>query len=239
VTPSRDALVERWLRASHAHPVTRLNSGPSTAPPPPDLAALAQREFAIAGRYRLTAAPARAAGEPWWERAWDWIVQGWQKLWNLLFAHAHVGKATAASIGDVLLVIVGILLIYVVVRLLRNLQLSRTPAPAESEALPVPPAPFALYKEACAAAARGEYGAAALLLFGAMVAVLDRQGMVGFTTSSTVGDLRRTLRARNAAMVGSFDAVAAPFVQKAYAERPIDESQWQRARQAYVILSGE
>jgi hypothetical protein len=46
------------------------------------------------------------------------------------------------------------------------------------------------------------------------------------------------LRAHDAPLIAAFDAVAAPFVQKAYAERSVDEPQWHRARDAFVILSG-
>ena len=100
------------------------------------------------------------------------------------------------------------------------------------------PAPTALYRLACAAASRADYGGAALLLFAATVALLDREGAVDGSSSATVGDLRRELRARNAALIGAFDTVAGPFVQKAYAERAIDEPQWDRARHAFVTLGG-
>jgi hypothetical protein len=83
----------------------------------------------------------------------------------------------------------------------------------------------------------GEYGTAALLLFGATVALLDGRGAVAASRSATVGDLRRELRARDAPLVAAFDAVAAPFVEKAYAERRVDEPQWHRARDAFVVLS--
>jgi hypothetical protein len=77
------------------------------------------------------------------------------------------------------------------------------------------------------------------LLFAATVALLDRQGAVDGTASATVGDLRRELRAGNARLVGPFDAVAAPFVQEAYAERAVDEPQWHRARDAFATLLQE
>ena len=109
----------------------------------------------------------------------------------------------------------------VVVRLLRNLQVDRSQSSPRPAPLEEPPAPRALYKQACNAAGRGDYGTAALLLFAAMIALLDRQGAVDATASATVGDLRRELRAGNARLVAPFDAVAAPFVQEAYAERAV------------------
>ena len=72
-----------------------------------------------------------------------------------------------------------------------------------------------------------------------MVALLDRQGAVDASASATVGDLRRELRAHNARLVAPFDAVAAPFVQEAYAERTVDEPQWHRARDAFAALLQE
>ena len=237
--PSKDALIERWLRANHAHVVVRL--APVPAPPisAPDLRALAYREFAVKGRYQLAEPPVAATAQAWWLQALHWIYQRWQRFWDLLFARVRVGPQGAASLGDVLLVLVGILLIFVVVRLLRNLQVERSRSGPRAAPLQEPPAPRTLYQQACNAAGRGDYGTAALLLFAAMVALLDRQGAVDGTASATVGDLRRELRAGNARLVAPFDAVAAPFVQEAYAERAVDEPQWHRARDAFAALLQE
>ncbi|HXB83377.1 MAG TPA: hypothetical protein VNU22_08545 [Candidatus Acidoferrum sp.] len=237
--PSKGALIERWLRANRAHVVVRL--APASAPPisAPDLRALAQREFAVKGRYRLAESPAAATAEPWWLQALHWIYQRWQRFWDLLFARVRVGPQGAASLGDVLLLLVGILMIFVVVRLLRNLQVERARSAPQAAPLQEPPAPRTLYQQACNAAGRGDYGAASLLLFAATVALLDRQGAVDGTASATVGDLRRELRAGNAGLVTPFDAVAAPFVQEAYAERAVDEPQWHRARDAFATLLQE
>ena len=237
--PSKDALVERWLRANHAHVVVRLAPAPAPVASPPNLRALAQREFAVKGRYQLAESAVVAAGEPWWLQALQWIYNRWQRFWDLLFARVHVGPQGAASLGDVLLVLVGILMIFVVVRLLRNLQVERSQSGPRAAPLQEPPAPLALYEQACNAAGRGDYGAAALLLFAAMVALLDRRGAADGTASATVGDLRRELRASDARLVAPFDAVAAPFVQEAYAERAVDEPQWHRARDAFATLLQE
>lgn len=238
LTPSKDALIERWLRANRAHVVARL--APAPAPPfsPPDLRALAQREFAAKGRYQLAESPLAAAAEPWWLQALRWIYKRWQRFWDLLFARVRVGPQGAASLGDALLVLVGILMMFVVVRLLRNLQVERSQSGPRAAPIQEPPAPRTLYKQACNAAGRGDYGTAALLLFAAMVALLDRQG-VDASASATVGDLRRELRAHKARLVAPFDAVAAPFVQEAYAERAVDEPQWHCARDAFATLLQE
>ncbi|MGC9992583.1 MAG: hypothetical protein ABSD52_09350 [Candidatus Cybelea sp.] len=239
LVPSKDALIERWLRANRAHVAARLATAPAPLVSPPDLRALAQREFDVKGRYQIAETTVAAAPEPWWLQAWDWIYKRWQGFWEFVFARVRVGPQGAASLGDLLLVLVGILLIFVVVRLLRNLQVERSASSPRAAPLQEPPAPRALYRQACNAAGRGDYRTAALLLFAAMVALLDRHGAVNGTASATVGDLRRELRARNARLVAPFDAVAAPFVQEAYAERAVDEPQWHRARDAFAALLQE
>jgi hypothetical protein len=235
-TPSREALIERWLRANRAHSIAALHAAPTQgASAPANLRALADRELATRGRYQLSK-PIQTFNEPWWLRAWRWVLDRWQRFWNAIFGRVHVGKEQAASIGDVLLVAVGLLLIVVLIRLLRNLRIAGSQARMRAEPLTESPTPRALYKQACEAASDGDYGGAALLLFAATVALLDRQGAIHLTSSATVGDLRRTLRARNASLVDVFDTVAAPFVQQAYAERPVNESQWDRARAAFLAL---
>jgi hypothetical protein len=239
LAPSKDALIARWLRANRTHVVARLAPASAPSVSAPDLGALAQREFAVKGRYRLAESSPTSTGQPWWMQALQWIYKRWRRFWDLLFARVRVGPQGAASLGDVLLVLVGVLMIFVVVRLLRNLQVERFRSGPRAAPLQEPPAPRALYKQACNAAGRGDYGTAALLLFAAMVALLDRQGAVDASASATVGDLRRELRAHNARLVAPFDAVAAPFVQEAYAERTVDEPQWHRARDAFAALLQE
>jgi hypothetical protein len=240
-TPSRQQLVQRWLQANHVHAVARLSAGPRARANavPPDLRTLAQRELASPGRYRLAASQATVRGEPWWLRAWNWIADRWQRFWGALFARAHVGKEAASSLGDVLLALVGLLLLVVAVRLVRNLQIARSPAPSSAEPLDAAASPRALYRDACDAANRGDYGTAALLLFAATVALLDRRGAIDAGRSATVGDLRRSLRGSDASLVGTFDAVAAPFVQQAYAERAVGEPQWEHARTAFLVILSE
>jgi hypothetical protein len=239
LAPSRDALIERWLRADRAHLVARL--APASAPllSAPDLRALAQREFAAKGKYQFGQPPAAAAAEPWWLQALHWIYKRWQRFWDLLFARVRVSPQGAASLGDVLLVLIGILMVFVVVRLLRNLQVERSRSGPRSAPLQQSPAPHMLYKQACDAAGHGDYGMAALLLFAATIALLDRRGAVEASASATVGDLRRDLRAHDASLVAPFDAVAAPFVQEVYAQRVVDEPQWHRARDAFATMLQE
>ncbi len=241
--PSREGLIERWLRANAAHSAARLESAPRVALPvhaPPNLGALARRELDIAGRYQLAEpSSAVAATQPWWLRVLRWLGDWWQRLWGAAFSRVHVGKQQAASIGDVLLLLIGLILLFVVVRLVGNLQLARSDLRRNTEPLTPAPNPLSLYGRACEAASRGAYGNAALLLFSATVALLDGRGAVEAGRSATVGDLRRELRAHDAALVEPFDAVAAPFVEKAYAERPVEQPQWNRARDAFDRLLKE
>lgn len=235
--PSREVFVSRWLAANRAHSIAKLHSAPpAQAGATPDLQGLVQRELSAPGRYQIAKPALPPASEPWWERPWHWFTDRWDKFWNALFGHARIGRAQAVSIGDVLLVVVALLFGFVLFRLLRDLQFARRSAAAQVEPLTELPSPRALYSSACEAAARGDYGTAALLLFRAFVLLLDRRGTIAVTSSATVGDLRRALRVRNAALVASFDAVAAPFVQRAYAERPITEPQWHAAQSAFEGL---
>jgi hypothetical protein len=236
-TPSRQELIDRWVRANKTHAVAYLQTVPRSRAdaPVPDLNVLAQRELATLGRYLL--AQRAAVSKPWWSPVWDWIAERWQKFWRGLFWRAHVGRGAAASIGDVLLAIVGLLLLITIVRLVRNIQITRAAAHTRAEPLGNAPSTGEFYGRACDAANRGDYGAAALLLFAATVALLDDKGAVITSRSATVGDLRRQLRARDANLVDPFDAVATPFVHCAYAERAVGEPQWNRARFAYQELA--
>lgn len=232
--PSREALIERWLHANPAHRVERLAAPPSRVlSRTPNLDALAQRELSTPGRYRLKLAPAHVLPAPWWQRAWDWIAGRWDDLWRSIASRAHVGERAANAIGYALLALVGLLLLAVGVRLMRNVQRSRRARRATVEPLEAAADPDALYREASDFANRGEFGNAALRLFAAAVAALSRRGVIAATPSATVGDLRAALRQTRAPLVPAFDAVAAPFVQTAYAERPIDAPQWQTAAAAF------
>jgi hypothetical protein len=236
--PSRRELTDRWLRANKTHVVANLRAVPHVPAnlPTTDLNALAQRELATPGRYHFAARtmPSKA----WWWRILQWLGERWQSLKRALFGRLHLGKETAAGIGDALLAIVALVLLVTIVRLARNVQIARaSSARTRDEPLRDAPSSRALYRQASDAANVGDYGAAALLLFAATVALLDAQDTVIATRSATVGDLRRQLRERDAGLVGPFDAVAAAFVQRAYAERTIGEAQWTRARSAYLQLA--
>ena len=238
--PSREALIERWLRADRSHRAALLVARHvPAASKPPNLQALARRELSVPGRYRLTAPRAPAEPVPWWKRLTRWIGERWNELWRQIAARAHVSERTATAIGYAVLALVGLALLLVLLRLFREVQRSRWARRSRPQPLEAAPDPEALYREACDCANRGDYGDAALRLFAAAVAALTGRGAVATTRSATVGDLRAALRRKRAALVPAFDAVAAPFVQTAYAERPIDASQWQLAASAFTVILGE
>lgn len=236
-TPSREALVRRWLHSNSAHSATSLHSPQNGAQAPPNLQALAQRELASPGRYTLTEAPVAPLRESLWKRFLRWLGERWEQVWRSLSKRVHFSERTANGIGWTLLAVVTFGLMWVAVRLLVNLQVARSRKRSDAQPLQGRLDPQALYEGARDAANRGEYGRAALLLFAATVALLDLRGTVCAGRSSTVGDLRRELRSNDASLVALFDAVAGPFVQTAYAERAVDASQWERAERGYSGLS--
>ena len=149
----------------------------------------------------------------------------------------HVSERTAVGIGDGVLVLVGIVLAVAAFYILRNVYVARTSARTPAEPLAGAPDPLSLYQRACDAANRAEYGSAAVLLFGATVAMLGARGAIAVGAGDrSVGDMRRELRARHEQIVGQFDAVATPFVERTYADRSVAAAQWQRARTAFTTL---
>lgn len=234
--PARDALAQRWLHANRAHHAAQLASAGSAPSPPSDLAALAQRELSIAGRYQLHERVVPAPPEGWWSRFLDWLGERWDALKRALFSHLRGADRTVTGIGDVLLIAIGLVLLGAIVSLLRNIRLARSGARTASQPLATPADPRALYDEACAAAAAGEHGIAALRLFAATIALLDLHRVVHGRRSATVGDVRRELRANDAQLIEPFDAIAAPFVRSAYAQQPVSAGDWERARDAFAGL---
>jgi hypothetical protein len=236
VTPSREVLIERWLAGNPAHASIRLESRGAAAAPSFDLRALAERELNTPFRYQLTGPPGTVTEEPLWVRALQWLGDRWQEISRRLFGRIHVSSSQAAGIGVALLIVIGLGLALVAVLLARAVMRTRSPASVASAPMESPADPQAWYREACDAASRGDYGGASLLLFAATVALLAQRSTISVRRSATVGDLRRDLRAENAKLVPSFDTVAGAFVERAYAEREVDEPRWRRAREAFDAL---
>jgi hypothetical protein len=236
---TREALIARWSAANH-RPARLLETSAPFARPPPGLRTLAARELAMAGRYRLAPSPpAVRPNRPWWLRAFDWLRDRWTALWSAAFGRARLGRGGAVVIGDLLIAGAVLLVLFVGYRLLAGLAFDRRSGAGRFETLASPVDPRALFAAADERARRGEYAAASRLLFAATIAALAGRGAVRDDRSATVGDFRRVLRQCDAGLVPSFDAVSSAFVTAAYAERPVEALQWERARLAYLsVLAG-
>lgn len=197
---------------------------------------LAEHELSRHGRYQLSTAPATTQPRPFWLEALRWLYDRWQHFWSALLSHVHVTPNAAATTGDVILALLAILFLAVAIQLLRNIALVRS-KPSAAEPLETRPDAPALYAAACDAAAAGSYGRAAVLLFAAMIALLETESP-GNAGSQTVRELRRRLGTRHADLAASFDAIADPFVETLYAQRAIAAAQWERARDAFSVLEG-
>ena len=204
-----------------------------TPRPPVDLVQAVRAELATPGCYHL--APPRAVRRSWLEMLFGWLADRYTQFVHALSAHLHVGARGLSLAGDVIIVACVIVLGVVAARLLIALQLERSRA---SEAVPLGSgrSAFALSQSAAAAAASGEYNRAVRLLFAAAVTLLDLRGVLHDDASATIDELRRELRARNAAADAPFAEIATVYAATAYAERPADSVSWERARARYDEL---
>jgi hypothetical protein len=219
-----DATLERNDRAA---PIT--NAG--------DLRAAAAAELAVPGRYQLHDQPLRPRPKTLWQRIWEWLSDQWDRLWNALFGHIHLGANGSIAFGDILIVLAGGIVLFAIFRLLVNMQLERDARrQSDYQLLDRRRSAHALYLEASAMAARGAFADAVRTLFVAAVVALDLRGTIHDDASATVGEMRRQLRARDALLAEPFDAVAGEFVGAAYAETPVASANWERARAGYARL---
>ncbi|MBV8372792.1 MAG: DUF4129 domain-containing protein [Candidatus Eremiobacteraeota bacterium] len=234
MSAQRDALIARWIAASHQSAL-RLEAPAPLSTPPPNLHALAATELTTPGRYRLTTALAPPSSPSIWLRLWSWLQDRFADLWRATYGRTHLGRGTAMAIGDVLIAAVALIVLFVAVRMLANLIVERRATRAEP--LESQDDARALYASACERARAGDYGLASRLLFAATVATLANRGLVRDDRSATVGEFRRTL-GNERSLVAAFDTVASAFVTSAYAEKPVEAPQWERARDAYLSLGG-
>jgi hypothetical protein len=201
------------------------------------LTATLKAELAQPGRYQLV--PSAAPAPPpksWLERLLDFIGDRWNQLMSIAFGRAKVGREGAQTfVAVVALAVIGLAVI-VAFRMLRDFRFDRASRVRSVEMLGAGGDAKALFDAACERAARGDYALAARLLFAASVGALALQRVLDDDRSATVGEFRRILRGRDAALVPAFDAISTAFVTSAYAERPIDAAQWQRARDAYLQI---
>jgi hypothetical protein len=229
-----------------AAPVAALHQrvvSPSPAPlrdavvvPPIDPALAAQRELQTPLRYRLAGAQA-PPDQNWWAQLWRWFWDRWEAFLKALERNVRIGSAGRVAIGDVLLVVVGSALVFLVVRLLSSMVFAPAPAGATYSAIASRKSAQALLMQATEAAERGEYGRAIRLLFISAVALLDLRGVLRDDESATVGQLRRELRGRGSAIEPAFADLARAFTATAYAERAADGESWRSARTAYEQLA--
>jgi hypothetical protein len=235
----REALASRWMHAARASIPAERRLREGTSPAPSTLAslpALTRVELGVPGRYQL-ATETRPPNPTWWQRFVGWVRYWWNAFWHALFGRIRFSAKATAAIGDA---IVAALVLAVVTLALRLIALygGRRSA-ATVRALPEAPDARTLYAKAAVRAEKGEFAAAARLLFRATLTVLDGRGAVSDDLSATVGEIRRRLRERERDAIAPFDEVASAFVAATYAERPLDAAQWERARSAYLTLADE
>jgi hypothetical protein len=254
VAADREALVKRWVDANDAQiaqianvkkrvaaqaAFAKLRGGldERTAPATlPDFSAAARRELATPGRYHLSTKVAPPPQPTLWQQFWQWVWDRLQQIWDAFRRRIPLGSGGAIAIGDVLIGLAVLALVFGVIRLLAEFQIDRRRA-AAVEALGPARDARRLYERATAAARKGDLTAASRLLFAAAVVALDLRGVVSEDPSATVGDLRRALRARQTELVPPFDAVAAPFVASTYAERAVEPADWERAHAAFISFA--
>ncbi len=226
------AVAEKTLAAT----IVRMQAASPVPQPSTNPSSLAKRELATAGRYDL--AVHRNAVEPpnLLQKIWKWLIDHWNAFWSAISSRAHMGSSVM-QIGEFLLLLaVGGGIIYSIVRLLGLAQVDPAQRRGTSSPLVRERNARALYLQALALAAAGRYAEAARLLFLAAITALDLRGVLRDDAAATVGEIRRILRARDGVSIASFDAIAAPFVAAAYAERPVAHDEWDRAERAYATL---
>lgn len=232
----RAVLIARWSAANHRSAATLERH--AAVPPPAILKALVAAELATRGRYQLTPQKPRPARTSPWLQFLQWVRDRWNDLWHAAFGRVHLGRGGAVAAGDLLIIVVALLLLFIGYRLASNLAIERRAA-ARARKLDEPRDAAALYATACDFARSGDYARASAALFSAAVIALSARDIVRDDRSATVGDLRRTLRRESAELVGPFDEVAAAFVTGVYAERPLARDDWERALTGYRSLAAD
>lgn len=213
-------------------------AAPAVLAPPRDPGALARAILSDTSRYHLAQPQVRERPKNWLERAWDWIALQWSRLIRALFGNVRVPAKASTAFGGALVFLLAALLALAVAKV--GDSLGRRAAP---RALAASAAEFSdargLYERSLTAAGNRALTQAMELLFAAAIATLDRRGLTRYDPSSTVGDFRRDVRARDASLVGAFDAIAEPFTAAVYAQRPPNEADWARAHAAFLALRSQ
>ena len=188
---------------------------------------------------RIVASPrfhlhAHAAQEDWWSRALAWVASHVESF----FARGvNTGGPLLNVLGDALLIAAAGLVVFACVRLLTNVtREASADAHGSVHALPSRLASRDWYNRALLAASQGRYGAGVVLLFRAALAILDLRGAVNDDPSRTVEESKAQLRQRAPSFLPGFDAIARSFTDALYAEKTVDETQWNAARAAFEAL---
>ncbi len=205
-----------------------------TPKPPHDLVQAVRAELATPGRYHL--AQTSTVHRSWLQIALQWLYDRYGDLLHALQSRLHVGPNAVSVFGDAIVVVCVIVVGVVGARLLITLQVERARRSSTISIGP-PRSAHAIASAAGDAAAAGDYVRAIRLLFAAAVTLLDLRGILHDDPSATVNDLRRALRARNAAAEPPFVEIARMFSAAAYAEQHLDATAWEAARSAYERLS--
>lgn len=189
----------------------------------------------IISQARFRVALSEPARRTWWDVFKDWIGARWHDLMHALFGRVHIGGKAGVAFGDVLLVALVLLVIVVLARLLWS-TVRVGSARSQTRALAVAADAAALHELSMAAATRGDYALAIVLLFRAALASLDVQGVVHDDPSRTVNECRRAVRAKAPPLAEAFDAIARPFTAVLYADQAVSEAQWQSALRAFALF---
>jgi hypothetical protein len=206
------------------------------AQPPADLHSLAVRELA-SPEYRIVAPPASSQQLSWLERIASWAGKFWQYVVQSVFGRAHAGHAPAA-VGDVLLVLAVLGVIFFGLRLLATITIDRRRA-AASERLEDPVSAAEWYRRALATAAAGDLTNASRCTLAAAVTALAERGAIEPAAGATIGELQRALAVRAPQYARPFSTIARAFAAGVYAERPLEPVEFDRAIGAYRAIAGE
>ena len=193
-------------------------------------------ELAVPGRYQLRAAAVEAHAS-WWQLFAIWLGDRWNEFAHRFFPHLRVNAHTASIAGDVVVLLCVVIVAFTAAQLLSSLQLARERRASIGTLQSSARSAHALVVAAMREAENGAYGSAVRLLFAAGVTLLDLRGVVHDERSTTINEVRRLLRVRNASAEVPFIDLACIYTNVAYAERPVNAALWEDAKAAYERLS--
>jgi hypothetical protein len=206
------------------------------ARPRGDVSATAAQILAEPAYRAARTAPAPEPQRTIWEKILDWIVAQIIKLFSGM-AQAAAGVPLLGSVFAIVLIALAVLgLAYVGYRIADGLALRRKTSSADGELLPPIASADEVHAAAIAAARDGAYARAIALLFHASLLQLDRTNRVEYDPARTPGEYRRLVRAKAPPVAGDFDALARVFTLAAFADAPVEESDWMSARSSYLGL---